>query len=57
MVSESALICGYTAQFSNLNLEGEKVGLTIRDLLIKALREENPNPNEPYYHVSQIIDV
>lgn len=58
LVSEDALMCGYLAQFANLNLNAEKIeDLTIRDVLTKALKEEKPNPDEPNYHTSEIINI
>lgn len=58
LVSEDALMCGRLAQFVNLNLNGKKTeDLTMRNVLIMALKEGRPNPDEPSYHTSEIINI
>ncbi len=58
IVSEDSVACGGLGQFANLNLDTEPAdGLTIRDVLTRALREEKSNPDETNYHVSEIINI
>ncbi len=58
LVSEDALMCGKLVEFFELNLNSKKLeGLTMRGILERALQEETPEPDEPCYHTSQIINV
>ncbi len=58
VTSEDAVICSQLNQYSNLNIEAERLnGFTMRNILVKALQNEKPDMKEPFYHTSQIIDV